>query len=298
MDPDLDLDLARAFDEQRHRLVAVAHRLLGSRADAEDVVQESWLRLARQAPGSIENLSAWLTTVVSRACIDVLRARRAGPDEATDDRLPELVVTEDDDAPEARAVLSESVGLALLVVLESLGPDERLALVLHDMFAVPFEEIGQIIGKSTAAAKMAASRARRKVRGPSLPTHGDSRERQREVVDAFLAATRAGDLEGLLRVLDPDVTWRIHSERGVVVRQGATTLAAAARNGARAAEARRVSVNGAPGVLVWDRSGTVRGVMACTVVGGRIVELVSVIDPRRLAEVELPPIHQGADPDV
>jgi RNA polymerase sigma factor (sigma-70 family) len=181
--------LAGAFEEQRGRLVAVAHRMLGSRADAEDAVQEAWLRLARQDAGAIDNLAGWLTTVVGRVCIDVLRARKTRPEVSYEDRLPEFVVTEDrGGAPEEDSLLAESVGLALLVVLDTLGPTERLAFVLHDMFAVPFEEIGQIIGRSADATKMLASRARRKVRGTPRPA--DERRRQRAVVDAFLAAAR------------------------------------------------------------------------------------------------------------
>ncbi|MGY4900897.1 sigma-70 family RNA polymerase sigma factor [Streptomyces sp. 900116325] len=162
--PGPDEALAGAFEQQRGRLVAVAHRMLGSRADAEDAVQEAWLRLARQDTAAIDNLAGWLTTVVGRICIDVLRSRKSRPEASYDDRLPELVVTEDDGgAPEDDALLAESVGLALLVVLDTLRPTERLAFVLHDMFAVPFEEIGRIIGRSTDATKMLASRARRKV---------------------------------------------------------------------------------------------------------------------------------------
>ena len=169
--------VAEAFVEQRGRLVAVAYRMLGSRADAEDAVQEAWLRLARQDAAAIDNLAGWLTTVVGRVCIDMLRSRKARPEAVYDeDRLPELVVTEDNDAaPEDDVLLADSVGLALLVVLDTLGPAERLAFVLHDTFAVPFEEIGQIIGRSTDATKMLASRARRKVQGRILrPMSGSS----------------------------------------------------------------------------------------------------------------------------
>ena len=222
--PGPDEALAGAFEQQRGRLVAVAYRMLGSRADAEDAVQEAWLRLARQDAAAIDNLAGWLTTVVGRVCIDMLRSRKARPEVSYDDRLPEFVVTEDGGAaPEDDALLAESVGLALLVVLDTLRPAERLAFVLHDMFAVPFEEIGQIIGRSTDATKMLASRARRKVQGTHRPT--EERQQQRAVVDAFLAAARSGDFEGLLRVLDPDVTWRTYTARGVVVRLGATEVA-------------------------------------------------------------------------
>jgi RNA polymerase sigma factor (sigma-70 family) len=286
-----DEAVAEAFEEQRGRLVAVAYRMLGSRADAEDAVQEAWLRLARQDAAAIDNLAGWLTTVVGRVCIDVLRSRKARPEASYDDQLPELVVTEDDGgAPEGDALLAESVGLALLVVLDTLRPAERLAFVLHDMFAVPFEEIGQIIGRSTDATKMLASRARRKVQVTHRPT--DERQQQRAVVDAFLAAARSGDFEGLLRVLDPEVTWRGHTARGVVVRLGATEVAGHFQHASRArATARRVLVNGEPGIMAWGANGRPQAVMACTVVDGRIVEVLSVIDPVRLAAMDLPGPH-------
>ena len=280
--------VAEAFEEQRGHLMAVAYRMLGSRADAEDAVQEAWLRLARQDAAEINNLAGWLTTVVGRVCIDVLRSRKARPEASYDDRLPELVVTEDGGgAPENGALLAESVGLALLVVLETLSPTERLAFVLHDMFAVPFEEIGQIIGRSTAATKMLASRARRKVQDTPRPS--EERQQQRAVVDAFLAAARDGDFAGLLRVLDPDVTWRSYTARGVVARLGAAEVAGLAQNGARAAATvRPVLVNGVPGIVAWGANGKLVGVIACTVVDGRIVEVLSVLDPERLAAMDLP----------
>jgi RNA polymerase sigma factor (sigma-70 family) len=286
--PRPDDAVAVAFEEQRGRLVGVAHRMLGSRADAEDAVQEAWLRLSRQDTAAIDNLAAWLTTVVGRVCIDVLRSRKVRREESYEDRLPDLVVTEDGEgAPEDGALLADSVGLALLVVLETLGPDERLAFVLHDIFAVPFDEIAQILGKSTDASKMLASRARRKVQGTHRRT--DERDRQRAVVDAFLVAARGGDFEGLLRVLDPDVTWRTHTSQGVVVRLGATEVAAKVQQAVHSkATARRVLVNGEPGIMVWGANGTPQAVMACTVVDGRIVEMLSVLDPQRLAAMDLP----------
>jgi RNA polymerase sigma factor (sigma-70 family) len=286
--PGPDEPLAGAFEQQRGRLVAVAYRMLGSRADAEDAVQEAWLRLARQDAAAIDNLAGWLTTVVGRVCIDMLRSRKARPEVSYEDRLPEFVVTEDGGgAPEEDSLLAESVGLALLVVLDTLGPAERLAFVLHDMFAVPFVEIGQIIGRSTDASKMLASRARRKVQGTHRPT--EERQQQRAVVDAFLAAARSGDFDGLLRVLDPDVTWRSYTARGVAVRLGATEVAGKAQRGARAAvTARPVLVNGESGIVVWGANGKPLGVMACTVVDGRIVEILSVTDPERLASMDLP----------
>jgi RNA polymerase sigma-70 factor (ECF subfamily) len=280
--------LAHAFEEQRGRLVAVAYRMLGSRADAEDAVQEAWLRLARQDPDTIDNLVGWLTTVVSRVCIDVLRSRKARPENPFDEQLPDLVVTEDSDAgPEEDALLADSVGVALMVVLDALRPSERLAFVLHDMFAVPFDEIGEIIGTSGDAAKMLTWRARRKVQASPRPTA--DRLQQRSVVDAFLAAARAGDFEGLIRVLDPNVTWRIHTARGLVVKHGAADVADRYRRAARArGTARRVLVNESPGIAAWSPDGRLRAVMACTVVDGRIVEMESVTDPGLLASVDLP----------
>lgn len=282
--------VAAAFQEERGRLVAAADRILGSRTDAEDAVQEAWLRLARQDPAAIDNLPAWLTTVVGRVCLDMLRSRRARPDTAHTSEQTELVVTEDDEStPEGDAVLADSVGLALLVVLDSLGPDERLAFVLHDVFGLPFEEIGQVLGKSTDASKMVASRARRKVRGAGRPS--GARRQQRAVVDAFLAAAREGDFEGLLRVLDPDVVWRAHTPHGVVVRIGATEVAVKAQQTTRAkGTARRVLVNGEPGIMVWGADGVPQAVMACTVREGRIVEMDSVLDPRGLATLDLPAV--------
>jgi RNA polymerase sigma-70 factor (ECF subfamily) len=285
---DPDDDLARAFEAHRRRLTALAFRVLGSEADAEDAVQEAWLRLTRHGAGSIDHLGAWLTTVVGRICIDVLRARRVRPQWDHDDDPSTWLVAEDDDsAPEDEALLADSVGVALLVVLDALGPAERLALVLHDMFAVPFDEVGQILGRSTDAVKMLASRARRKVQ--RAPQPADGRQQQREVVDAFLAAARCGDFDGLLRVLDPDVTLRTHTARGVITKHGADEVASTALRGRRTrTTARRVLVNGEPGIAVWDAHGRPRAVMACTVDDGRIVDMVSIIDAHRLAEMDIP----------
>lgn len=285
-------DLAAAFEEHRPRLLLVGHRILGSHADAEDAVQEAWLRLARQGPNHIDNLAGWLTTVVGRICLDILRSRATKAEAPFGTHLPELVVTEDDGALEDDVLLAESVGLALLIVLETLAPAERLAFVLHDMFAVPFGEIGQIIGRSTDATKMLTSRARRKVQG--VPGPPDERHRQRAVLGAFMTAARTGDFEGLLRVLDPDVTLRVHTARGVVVKIGATEVATVAQGGAGARVVTRlVLVNGQPGVVVWDRRGTPRAVTACTVVGGRIVEMLAVADPAHLATMALPDMVAG-----
>lgn len=279
---------AAMFEAQRDRLRAVAHRMLGSYADAEDVVQEAWLRLSRQDTATIHNLAGWLTTVVGRISLDVLRSRQTRPEAPYDDSLPEFVVTLDDDpAPEDDAVLADSVGLALLVVLESLGPSERLAFVLHDLFAVPFDEIGQILDKSTAATKMLASRARRKVRAVERPT-GVGRE-QRAVVEAFLAAARRGDFEELLRVLDPEVELTVDTPSGVFVTLGATKVAAGAQLSAGAAvRGRAVRVNGLPGMISWREDGIALSVLAFTVVDGRITAVTVVTDPAKLALMDLP----------
>jgi RNA polymerase sigma-70 factor (ECF subfamily) len=279
--------LAEAFEQQRQRLLALAHRVLGSRSDAEDAVQEAWLRLSRHGADAIDNLPGWLTTVISRICIDTLRSRAARPEVPIDQNLPELIVTDDRDIPEDAAVLSDSVGLALLVVLGSLRPDERLAFVLHDMFAVPFAEIGPIVGKSADAAKMLASRARRKVQ--DVPRPAGNRHEQREVVDAFLSAAQLGDFDALLRVLDPDVTWRQHTARGVTVTTGSGEVVEAVRRGQGArVRAQRVLVNGEPGILGWGPSGRPLSLVACTVRNGRLVGIVSIADPVRLAGLDLP----------
>lgn len=285
-----EASLAETFEQQRPRLLAVAHRVLGSRADAEDAVQEAWLRLSRQDAESVENAAGWLTTVVGRICIDMLRARSSRAEVTPAADLPELVVTEDVDSPEDAAVLADSVGLAMLVVLGSLRPDERLAFVLHDMFAVPFAEIGQILDRSGDAVKMMASRARRKVQDVPPPT-GDRRRKQeqREVVDAFLAAARDGDFDALLRVLDPDITWQRYTATGVTVGTGTDGIVSAVRRGhGTRVVARRVSVNGEPGILAWGPTGRPLGLMACTVDDGRLVGIVSIVDPRRLARMSLP----------
>ncbi|MFH0241666.1 sigma-70 family RNA polymerase sigma factor [Streptomyces sp. HK10] len=280
--------VAQAFETQRDRLRAVAHRMLGSHADAEDVVQEAWLRLSRQDTAAIDNLAGWLTTVVGRISLDILRSRRSRPEASYGDRPPEFTVTVDEGpTPEDDAALTDSVGLALLVVLESLRPSERLAFVLHDLFAVPFDEIGRILGKSTGAAKMLASRARGKVREAERPA-GAGRE-QREVVRAFLAAARRGDFEGLLRVLDPEVRLTADTPGGRVVTLGATEVAAGARlAGEAAARTRTALVDGLPGTVSWREDGSPLSVLAFTVEGGRITGISVVSDPAGLASMDLP----------
>ncbi|MEA5358889.1 sigma-70 family RNA polymerase sigma factor [Amycolatopsis sp., V23-08] len=264
----------------RARLRAVAHRVLGSHADAEDVVQEAWLRLSRQDAAAIHNLDGWLTTVVGRISLDVLRSRKSRPESPYDE-----VVVAVGSAPEEDVALADSVGLALLVVLESLGPGERVAFVLHDLFAVPFDEIGHILGKTPGAAKMLASRARRKVREASRPSTAGPE--QRKVVQAFLTAARDGDFEGLLRVLDPEVQLTVDTPGGVVVVLGATSVAAGARFGA-ASGGRTVLVGGLPGVVAWREDGSPLSVVAFTVVGGLVAAIAAVADPARLASMELP----------
>jgi RNA polymerase sigma-70 factor (ECF subfamily) len=276
--------LAERFQEHRPRLRAVAYRVLGSTTEAEDAVQEAWIRLSRSNAGAIDNLEAWLVTVVGRVALDILRARKTRREEPLESHLPDPIIdsTEGID-PQNEALLADSVGLALLVVLEQLSPAERLAFVLHDMFAVPFDEIARILGKSTAAAKMLASRARKKVRTPPRPT-GSS---QREVVQAFLTAARDGDFEQLLRVLDPEVRLTVDTPDGLVVVLGATNVARGARFGA-AADGRTVLVGGLPGVVAWRPDGTPLSLVAFTVVDGRITDIAAVADPVKLASMALP----------
>ncbi|GAA1642757.1 sigma-70 family RNA polymerase sigma factor [Nonomuraea maheshkhaliensis] len=279
--------VTEAFEAQRERLRAVAFRMLGSHADAEDVVQEAWLRLSRQDAAAVHNLAGWLTTVVGRISLDVLRSRKTHPEASYGDRLPGVVVLDEEREPEDEAVLADSVGLALLVVLESLTPGERLAFVLHDLFAVPFDEIGRILGRSADAAKMLASRARRKVRA----TEGElvpGRE-QRQVVRAFRAAARDGDFEGLLRVLDPDVKLTVDTPGGEVVVLGATEVAGRARlfSGA-AARMRDVLVDGLPGFMSWRADGTPLSILYFAVTGDRITAITALTNSARLAAVNPP----------
>ncbi|MEX0171466.1 sigma-70 family RNA polymerase sigma factor [Streptomyces sp. LMG1-1-1.1] len=285
--------VAEAFEAQRHRLHAVAYRVLGSHADAEDVVQEAWMRLSRQDETAIGNLAGWLTTVVGRISLDVLRSRRARPETAYEQEFANLVVTPDDAlAPDEQVALADSVGLALLIVLDSLTPSERLAFVLHDMFAVPLQEVGRILGKSTAATKMAASRARRKVQATDRPT-GTGRE-HREAVEAFGAAALRGDFEALLRVLDPNVKLTVDTPGGVVVTLGATKVAAGAGMfSGTVARQRPVLVNGVPGHMTWGPDGIPLSIIVFTVNAGRITGIHIVVDPAKLAGIAL---QAPADP--
>jgi RNA polymerase sigma-70 factor (ECF subfamily) len=278
--------LARLFEEHRPRMSAVAYRMLGSPTDAEDAVQNAWLRLNQTDTDAIDNLGGWLTTVVGRECLHLLRSRRRRREDLLDpvaQRLPDPVVTAiGEDDPEQQAVLADSVSLALLVVLDSLGPAERLAFVLHDMFGVPFDEIARLVGRTPTAARQLASRARRRVQDNELPAPAGDRARQREVVEAFYAAANAGDFAALLELLDPDVVLRADygSDRPSTVHRGARTIARQSQ-AARGAELHPVTVNGLPGVIT-SRDGRPVSLMAFTVVAGRIVAIDGIRDPDRV----------------
>ena len=284
--------LAEQFEEHRPHLLAVAYRMLGSTAEADDAVQEAWLRLSRSDPAEIDNLGGWLTTVVARVCLNALRARRRHGEEPLGPHVPDPVIdAADGSSPEHEALLADSVGLALLVVLETLPPAERLAFVLHDMFGVPFDEIAPIVDRSPEAARQLASRARRRVRG-AAPQPDPDRARQREVVEAFFAASREGDFEALVAVLDPDVV--LHADGGAlrpdatVVVRGAKTVARRALMFSRMApHTRPALVNGTPGVVVIPPDGKVFSIMAFTVADGKIVEIDALVDRERLAAVDL-----------
>ncbi|MEU8892042.1 RNA polymerase sigma factor SigJ [Streptomyces sp. NPDC048442] len=286
--------LAGQFEANRDRLRGVAYRMLGSSSEAEDAVQEAWLRLGRQDAGSIDNLPGWLTTVVARVCLDQLRSRtsrREAPLDPLDDtHVPDPIVRRDDADPEQQAVLADSVGLALLVVLETLGPAERLAFVLHDMFAVPFEEIAPLVDRTPAATRQLASRARRRVQG-TAPAPDTNAVRQREVVGAFLAASRGGDFDGLLALLDPECVLRADAGATLPgasrVIRGAREVVSNALMFSRAAQFARIAlVNGVPG-LVTVINGRPLSVMDFTVVDGKVVELNVLADPERLAALDL-----------
>ncbi len=281
--------LAREFEENRPHLRAVAYRMLGSLGEAEDAVQEAWLRLNRSDAKGIENLGGWLTTVTGRVCLDMLRSRKSRREESLDERLPDFILSREDRIdPERETLIADSIGLALLVVLETLTPHERLAFVLHDMFAVPFEEIASIVGCSPVAARQLASRARRRVRG-AAPISDVDITQQRKVVDAFLAAVRAGDFERLVAVLDPDVVLRSdHIPGGLKETHGARTVAEQALMFSRLAESvQPVLVNGAAGIVSWRAGGQVFSVMGFTIKGNQIVEIDVLRDPVRLSRLDL-----------
>ncbi len=284
--------IVEEFEANRAHLRAVAYRVLGSASDAEDAVQETWIRLGRTDVGAVENLRAWLTTVVARVCLDMLRSRTSRREESLplDVHVPDPMITGADADPEAEVLLADSVGLALLVVLEHLEPAERLAFVLHDVFGMPFDEIAPIVDRSPAAARQLASRARRRVQSKSPASDADRRE-QRRVVDAFLAAAREGNFEGLLAVLDPDIVLRADagalSGMSRLVR-GADAVAQQARTFSRSDLVNQVVlINGSIGIISRRPDGRLFSVVGFTIAGGRIVEIDILADPDRLSRLDL-----------
>jgi RNA polymerase sigma-70 factor, ECF subfamily len=280
--------LAEKFEADRSRLRAVAYRMLGSRSEADDAVQEAWLRLARTDASSVDNLQAWLTTVVARVCLDMLRSRKSRREEPIELHAPDEIASDaQGDNPEHEIALADSVGLALLVVLETLAPAERVAFVLHDMFDLPFDEIAPIVGRSATAARQLASRARRRVQGTPTPPDA-SRTRQREIVEAFLAASRGGDFAALLEVLDPDVVFRADPAAtrlgGPSEIRGAAAVATSFLG--RAQTAKAALIDGGIGAVVAP-GGKLLLTLSVTVVDGRIVAIDAVADPERLARLEL-----------
>jgi RNA polymerase sigma-70 factor (ECF subfamily) len=262
--------------------------MLGSLPEADEAVQDAWLRLNRGGDEGVENLGGWLTTIVARVCLNVLQARKARPEQPTGLRMPDPVVSrEGQPDPEQQAVLADSVGLALLVVLETLDPPERLAFVLHDMFDLPFDEIAPMLGRSEIAVRQLASRARRRVQGVAVPPIERDLARQREIVDAFFAAGRAGDFDALIRVLHPDVVLRSDVPK-IGEQRGARRVARMALGGARRGSASviHVLVNGAAGALIVE-NGQLVTVMGFTVSGGKIVEIDGIVDPERLRRIDL-----------
>jgi RNA polymerase sigma factor (sigma-70 family) len=283
--------LATQFEEHRTHLRAVAYRMLGSLTEADDAVQEAWIRLSRSDASAVENLGGWLTTVVARVSLNMLRSRRTRREEPLDVHVPDPIVSRADGLdPEHEALLADSVGLALLVVLETLSPAERLAFVLHDMFAVPFDEIGPMVDRSPAAARQLASRARRRVQGAAAAPDPDLAA-QRKVVDAFFAAARDGDFDALVAVLHPDVV--LHSDGGAARAPASAEVHGAEAVAGRALTFARLSpyvhpalVNGAAGVVVIPH-GRPFAVMGFTVAGGRIVAIDALADPERLSSLDL-----------
>lgn len=297
--------LAGRFEQHRSRLRAVAYRMLGSLAEADDAVQDSWLRLRRSDAEQIDNLGGWLTTVVARECLHKLRSRRQRREDSFAAQPPDLVVVPDTDLdPEQEALLADSVGLALLVVLDRLSPAERLAFVLHDMFVLPFEEIAGIVGRTPAATRQLASRARRRVNGSEIPRAVPDLARQRQVVNAFYAAARAGDFHALVQVLDPDVILSTDSgtDGQPAVIRGASAVAKRARS-PRGGQLRPVLVNGALGAMITS-NGQPLAVLVFTIAGDKIVAIDAIRDPdrvRRAAAVlaaspsVTSPAHEGSE---
>jgi RNA polymerase sigma-70 factor, ECF subfamily len=294
--------LASLFEQHRPHLRSVAYRMLGSLTEADDAVQDTWLRLSRSGADDVENMGGWLTTVVARVCLNMLRSRNHRREQPLAVHLPDPVVSPEGEAqPEEQALLADSVGLALLVVLDTLTPDERLAFVLHDTFEVPFREIAPVVGRTPAAAKQLASRARRRVKGAGLPDPDPDPARRREVVDAFFAAARRGDFDALVAVLHPGVVAR--SDLGPrrlaasAVIRGADAVARQAFRGATLPTGRLypVLVNGAPGVVI-----TVRGrpfsLMSFTVAGDKIIEISAIVDPERVGKIAAPILAADVNP--
>jgi RNA polymerase sigma-70 factor (ECF subfamily) len=288
--------LAGQFEEHRGHLRAVAYRMLGSASEAEDAVQESWIRLGRTDVSGVENLRGWLTTVVARVCLDMLRTRTSRREDSLDTHVPDPVITRADGDPESDAMLADSVGLALLVVLETLEPAERLAFVLHDVFGMTFDEIAPIVDRSAVAARQLASRARRRVQTQAPSADPDLRQ-QRRVVDAFMAAAREGDFEGLVAVLDPDIVLR--ADGGALggasrVVRGARAVAAQAAmfSSARVGlSSQLVLVNGHLGFVSRRPDGRLFSVMGFTITGGKVVEIDILADPERLGRIDLSAIE-------
>ena len=279
--------LAEQFEENRPHLRAVAYRMLGSQSEADDAVQETWIRLSRSGTEGVENLGGWLTTIVARVCLNMLRSRTTRREDPHR-RAPRRCGGSGDDSfdPEREALLADAVGPALLVVLDLLTPAERLAFVLHDMFVVPFDEIAPIVGRTPAATRQLASRARRRVQGADTEIDAD-RTRQRAVVDAFLAASRSGDFDALLALLDPDVVLRADAaatQMGATEVSGAAAVAETFAGRAKAAQPALVDDEVA---LVWAQGGVPRVVFALTILDGRIAEINMVADPERIADLEI-----------
>jgi RNA polymerase sigma-70 factor (ECF subfamily) len=282
--------MAEQFEAQRTHLRAVAYRMLGSLSEADDAVQESWLRLSRADTSAVANLGGWLTTVVARVCLDMLRSRASRREDSLGALVSEPVMSHGDGIdPERETLMADSIGLALLVVLETLPPAERLAFVLHDLFDMPFDEIAPIVGRSPTAARQLASRARRRVQGQGAATDPDADlTHQRAVIDAFLAASRGGDFDGLLAVLDPDVV--VRSDRKIMPAGASREIRGASEVArqfvGRAQDAQPALVNGAVG-LVWAPGGQPRVVFGFTITSGKIVAIDMLADPARILQLDL-----------
>lgn len=278
----IDEDLAKRFEQDRQHLRGVAYRMLGSLSEADDAVQEAWLRLSRSDTSSVDNLTGWLTTVVARVSLDMLRSRKARREEPATTTMPREAAPQMAPSPEQEAQLADSVGLALLVVLDTLDPAERLAFVLHDLFGMAFEEIAEIVGRSPAATRQLASRARRRIQG--APVDEAELSRQRHVVDAFLTALRAGDFDALVRVLDPDVVVRTAGQPEV--RGAATWAKGAVQFGRMARSVAAALIDGNVG-LVFAPGGRLLRALQIVVANDKIVEVEVIFDPARLATLEI-----------